>query len=34
MVNLTVHDAGEDWIEYVDEHGDIVRNEKREWTTL
>ena len=31
MVNLTVHDAGEDWIEYVTGDGEIVRNQGREW---
>jgi len=31
MVNMEIHDAGEDWIEYVNEDGEIVRNQNREW---
>lgn len=29
LVKLPVHDSGEDWIEYINEDGEIVRNYKR-----
>jgi hypothetical protein len=31
-VKLPVHDSGEDWIDYINEDGEIVRNKGREFS--
>ncbi len=31
LINMEIHDTGEGWVEYVNNDGEIVRNEKREW---